>query len=570
MSQGTAASYDSLAAGPAGLHWVESVPDAGHSVVATWSPSAGTMLGEPPVGSRVHAYGGGAYAVAGADTWVVREPDGQVWHAGTGRRLTGSPYPHGGLTSGDGLLLGVRETATHDQLVAVDPAGGGEAVLTESPFLGAACLDGGRLAWTRWADGVMPWDASEVWTAEYGRDGLRDAVRVAGGPDESAVQPRWGPDGCLYFLSDRTGWWNLYRHRAGRTAPVAPMAAENAAAPWELDYADYTFLPGGRLAVTAQSGPAYRLVLVEADGAQRPVGLPYTHLKPYLATMGDRVALIGGSPVRTPEIALVATDGTGRVDVVRAGGRPAVDVTVPEVIRVGSGPGQVTALYYPARGAGPAPLIVRPHPGPTHHSAYRLDDDVQFFTGHGFAVADVDYRGSTGYGRAFRKALDGRWGIADVADCRAVAQHLLDTGRARPGAVFVSGASAGGYTALRAVCEDGPFALATARSAIVDPVRWTRTAPRFQRPHAAILAHPDAAVRPSRFTAPVLLVHGTDDPVAPVADVTALAAALAGRGLLQGLVELPGVGHYLTGPARAAALAAELAAYRSVLARAAS
>ncbi len=565
------ASYDGLTAGPAGLHWVESVPDAGHSVVATWSPSGGTVLGALPVGSRVHAYGGGAYAVTGAGTWIVHEADGQVRHAGSGRRLTSSPHPHGGLTTGDGLLLCVRETATHDQLVAVDPGGSGEAVLAEAPFLGAAHLAGGRLAWTRWADGTMPWDASEVWTAAYGPAGLHDAARVAGGPAESAVQPRWGPDGCLYFLSDRTGWWNLYRQRAGRIEPVAPMPAENAAAPWELDYANYTFLPGGRLALTAQHGPSHRLLLVGADGAVRPVELPYTQLKPCLATVGDRLALIGGSPVRAPEIALAATDGTGRVEVIRSGERPAADVAVPEVIRAGSGTEQVTALYYPPRGSGPAPLIVRAHPGPTHHSPYRLDAEVQFFTGHGFGVADVDYRGSTGYGRAFRKALDGRWGIADVADCRAVARHLLDTGRAQPGAVFVSGASAGGYTALRAVCEDGPFAMATARSAIVDPLRWTRTAPRFQRPHAAILAHPDAAVRPSRITAPVLLIHGTDDPVAPVADVTALAAALAGRRLLQGLVQLPGAGHYLTAPgARAAALAAELAAYRSVLNRAAS
>lgn len=558
--------YDSLAASPAGLHWVERVPTAGHDVVATWSPSGGTVLGSVPVGSAVHAYGGGAFAVTDRGTWVVHETDGQVWHAGSGRRLTASPFPYGGLTGGDGLLLGVRETAAHDQLVALDPAGSGEAVVTEAPFLGSACLDGGRLAWTRWAEGTMPWDGSEVWAAAYARGGLRDATRVAGGPGESAIQPRWGPDGWLYFCSDRTGWWNLYRWRAGRTEPVAPMPAENAAAPWELDYANHVQLPGGRLALTAQDGPVHRLLLVEADGAVRPVHLPYTHLKPYLAAVGHRVAVIGGSPVRGPEIALVATDGSDGVRVIRSGGPPPVDITPPEIVRVRSGDVQVTALYHPPRRSGPAPLIVRPHPGPTHHSAYRLDEEVQFFVHHGFGVAEVDYRGSTGYGRAFRKALDGRWGIADVADCRAVAQHLLDTGRARPGGVFISGASAGGYTALRAVCEDGPFALATARSAIVDPVRWTRTAPRFQRPHAAILAHPDAAVRPSRFTAPALLVHGVDDPVAPLADVAALAAGLAERHLLRGLVRLDGAGHYLTAPgARAAALAAELAAYRSVL-----
>lgn len=142
---------------------------------------------------------------------------------------------------------------------------------------------------------------------------------------------------------------------------------------------------------------------------------------------------------------------------------------------------------------------------------------------------------------------------------------MLATGRVLPGAVFISGASAGGYTALRAVCEDGPFCLAVARSAIVDPKRWTATVPRFQRPHAAILAHEDARVTPGRVRRPVLLIHGDRDDIAPIDDVTELAAALDGRKLLVGMLKLDGVGHYLSAPAAlAAALKAELDAYRSV------
>jgi len=414
----------------------------------------------------------------------------------------------------------------------------------------------------------MPWDSSEVWVADYAPGGgVGAAVRVAGGPDESAVQPQWAEDGSLYFLSDRTGWWNLYRWRDGRTEAVAPMEAECATAPWESGYANYVALPYGRIGMIVQRGPEHRLVVVERDRRNTSIELPYTSIKPFLAAAGDRIALVGASPTRAQEIALVATDGSGRVAVIRQGHGEAIAVSVPEVMRVRSGDAEVTALFYPpVGGARPAPLIVRPHAGPTYHSDLRLDGEVQFFTSRGFAVVDVDYRGSTGYGRAFRKALDGHWGRFDVEDCRNVAVHLLATGRALPGAVFISGASAGGYTALRTVCEDGPFCLAVARSAIVDPQRWTTTAPRFQRPHAAVLAHDGARVLPGRVRRPVLLIHGDRDEVAPIGDVTGLATALDERKLLAGMLTLEGVGHYVSAPAvLAVALEAELDAYRAVL-----
>ncbi|WP_326558908.1 alpha/beta hydrolase family protein [Micromonospora sp. NBC_01796] len=211
-------------------------------------------------------------------------------------------------------------------------------------------------------------------------------------------------------------------------------------------------------------------------------------------------------------------------------------------------------------------MIVRPHPGPTHQSNLRLDWEVQFFTSRGFAVVDVDYRGSTGYGREFRKALDGNWGRFDVEDCRTVALHLIENGSARRDAVFISGASAGGYTALRAVCEDGPFTLAVARSAIVDPERWTVTAPRFQRPHAAVLAGGDAKVAATKVLRPVLLIHGVEDPVAPIGDVSELADALDDRQLLVRMIRLDGIGHYLSDAATlSAALEAEVEAYLDVL-----
>ncbi len=179
---------------------------------------------------------------------------------------------------------------------------------------------------------------------------------------------------------------------------------------------------------------------------------------------------------------------------------------------------------------------------------------------------DVDYRGSTGYGRAFRQALNGRWGIDDVEDCRRVAEHLLAEGRTTTGQVFISGASAGGFTALCAVSTDGPFAAAVARSAIIDARRWTITAPRFQRAHAATLAHNEAVVRPAAIRRPVLLIHGAHDAVAPIGEAIALVASLRARGAVARLVTLDEVGHEMSVPDQTeTALDAELDLYQTIL-----
>jgi poly(3-hydroxybutyrate) depolymerase len=565
-------SYDWLTGVDGVLHWVESAPQTGRAVMVAWHPSEGSQtrtsgIVDASVGSGLHAYGGMPYA-------VPPEVEPVLVNASTGK-ISGGPvapseigHCYGDLAWCDGELLCVREGADGDELVAADLTAAAYRVLFATDgFFASPRGYRGRLAWVQWGKDVMPWDSSEVWIADYTPGGqIEKARRVAGGPGESAIQPQWGQDGDLYFLSDRTGWWNLYRWRAGRAEALAAMDAECATAPWESSYANYVLLPGGRVGMTVQRGPTHELVVVEPDGHVRPVGLPYTSIKPHLAAVHERIALIGSSPVRAQEIALVATDGSDRVEVARPGSDGG-QVSVPEVMRVESAGARLTMLFYPpAGGGGPAPVIVRPHAGPTYNSELRLDWEVQFFTSRGFAVAEVDYRGSTGYGRAFRKALDGHWGRLDVEDCRNAAVHLLAVGRALPGAVFISGASAGGYTALQAVCEDGPFVLAVARSAIVDAKRWMTTAPRFQQPHAAILAHDGARVAPERVRRPVLLIHGDEDAVAPIDDVLDLAEALDDRKLLVRMLKLDGIGHYVSTPAAlVAALEAELAAYRGVI-----
>lgn len=415
----------------------------------------------------------------------------------------------------------------------------------------------------------MPWDGCRLTVAQVtdGDGPVAGPTVVAGGVRESAVEPMWGPDGLLYFLSDRTGWWNLYRWDGTSVHPVAPMDADCAAAPWEGGYRSYAFLPDGTTALTVHDGFASELMLLHPDGRRTRPATGLTSLKPYLAAHRDRVAVIGASPRSTPGIHLLPARADADED---AGAGPAVSTpTLRTVQRPGRG---IRYLLHAPTGRtapGPVPLLVRAHPGPTDGVPLRLDWTVQFFTSRGFAVAEAAYRGSTGQGRAFRQALHGHWGDYDVQDCAAVAEDLLADGTADPRAVFISGASAGGYTALQAACHEGPFTAAVATSAITDPALWTKTAPRFQRPHAAALLGPAGAVRAERIALPVLLVHGTDDEVAPVADVVRLAGQLAAVGADHRTLFLPGTGHYLSAPhSRTAALEAEWDFYRDLMAAA--
>lgn len=592
VSQGLSAPHaiDELGLVGDAVLWVETrAEEGGVRTLVRWRAVDGCRDVTPAgfnVGSSIHAYGGGVWAASDLGTWCVRDgraifrigPSGSAHEIFAAQSGNGTTF--GDLTEAGGELLCIRETLgepdTGDSLVAIPLVGDAvQRVLTNAPagFLAAPRAVPGRLAWLQWDGDQMPWDASELWVADYEAGGtLGDKVMVAGGLDESVVQPGWGPGRNLYFVSDRTGWRNLYRWDGSQVQPVAPMAAECAAEPWELGYSSYAFLDDGRIVVAVQEGPRHWLAVIDLEGGVRRIDTPFTSLKPYVALRGASVAVIAASPTTAPEVRVFPVDpSAGPIEVLaitQARQLEGLAISVPDQLSVTSGGRQVKALLYPPTGAGPrwqAPLIVRAHPGPTASSALRLDWQVQFFTSRGFAVVDVDYAGSTGYGRAFRQSLYGRWGIDDVADCRAVALHLVAAGRATPQQMFIRGASAGGYTALKAVSGDTPFAAATAVSAIVDPGRWAQRAPRFQRPHAARLSSAAGPVRASAISRPVLLVHGKDDPVAPTDEIEALADGLRRRAVLHDLLILDDGGHQVAlAMDAAAALEAELALYRGV------
>jgi dipeptidyl aminopeptidase/acylaminoacyl peptidase len=593
-------SHEALTAADGRLYWIEERPEeGGRAVLVGWRDGARADVLPPwtDVRSRVNEYGGGAYAVHRGTVFFSDAGDHRVhrWDPGAPLRpLTPHPRQPGSLRyadlcplpSGCGLVA-VRERHGPDgirqDLVAIGADGEGEPRVL---FAGADFCssprpspDGRHLAWTTWDHPAMPWDATTLWLADVAADGgLLDPRPVAGGLGESIVQPSWSPDGALHLISDRSGWWNLHRWRDGRLDPLAPGPAEFAEPPWEFGYASYAFFPDGRIACVYRVEGVPRLgVLATGHGTVREVALPFRSFKPFVAVLGDRVAVLAATPSTTPAVALVDVDrGTVELltepDVLGPG-----LVSDPRPVRVTAADGAgVHGWFRPPHHpdvTGPPgelpPLVVRCHSGPTSQSRLRLDPAAASLTTRGFGVVDVDYAGSSGYGRAFRERLDGAWGVADVQDCLAVARALTAQGLADPRRIVLWGTSAGGFTSLSALAADPALAGAVGVFAITDLAAFARSTHRFQSGQVGRLAGPpprspgDLA---ARIAAPVLLVHGDRDPVVPLAQARELADALRERGIPAELLTLPGAGHGFARPEDATAVArAELTFYARVL-----
>ena len=615
-----ATAYDAVQATPNGVYWLETRPlEHGRTVLVRWTPSSGAVDALPDwfdVGSRVHEYGGGAYLATNQALFVVRRDDQRLYRMDLDQQhapwpITPAPQLPSGLryadlrvTSDRRLLICVREdhqtdpSAVRHQLVGAptDGSAAPSVFAAGHDFYAAPrpSPDGQQLAWLSWNRPQMPWDGTDLWIADLHPDGQLGLPRhVAGGPEESIVQPEWAPGGDLYFLSDRTGWWNLYRchppFQNGGVEPLAPQAAEFADPPWELDYSTYAILQDGRIACRyRQAGTDYLALLEPDSGHFDQLTVPYTAIKPYLRAAGQRLALIGATPTTNP--AVITLDPPN--------GQPTVLATTEDAGPIGSGhlsqaqpitfptsDGQTGhALYYPPTNPdaigptdAPPPLLVQAHPGPTSSATNRLELRTQFFTSRGYAVVNVNYAGSSGYGRAYRERLTGQWGILDVADCIHAARRLVALGRADVARLVIAGASAGGYTTLCALAFHEVFAAGTSYFGITDPETFRRQAPDFQAhqldrligpyPQAVDRYHARSPLHHAdHISRPVLLLHGLRDTVVPPTQAAAIATALQQRGIPHAYVTFPDEGHGLgTSTSIRNALEAELAFYTTAL-----
>lgn len=550
--------------------------------------------------TTVHEYGGRAWAADATGTVVTSNlADQRLWvvppGAGPVALTAETASPHHvrfaapALSPDGGWAVCVRERHMPEgivnDLVAV-PVGRGPA---------APCLlagghdfysfpewspDGRELAFVCWDHPDMPWDRTELHRADFVAGALEhDRVVVPRSAGESVLQPRFGPDGELCYASDRSGWWNLYRD--GR--PLAPMEAEFAVPPWVFGDSSYVFLADGTLVATWEAAGRGYLGVV-TDGRALPLDLPYTHfadLAPAGAAASDGVLAVAAGPCVSPGLVRVTLEGD--VEVLWQNPHPGLDptqVSVGRRLSFPTGQGEEAhAVFYPPHNpefCGPEgerpPLLVTSHGGPTSGARTVLNLSVQYWTTRGFAVVDVDYRGSTGYGRSFRRALDGRWGDADVEDCANAADWVTAQGWADPARVVVRGSSASGLTALVALARYRTFAGATVLYAVTDLSLFAAVTHKFESRYLDRLVPQDQMGARSpvnladRVSAPVLFVQGLDDTVVPPEHGRAMVASLRLAGVGALLIEVEGEGHgFHLASTRARALEAELAFYGQVL-----
>jgi dipeptidyl aminopeptidase/acylaminoacyl peptidase len=574
------------------VYWIEGRPlEGGRQVVCRARPGAKPDDLVPEgfnARTRVHEYGGGAYALAGDTLFFSNFTDQRLYRLDPGaegpRPITPEPpapaahrYADACPTPDGRHLVCVRERhedgAVHNELVMLpaDGAGvGGQPVVLAAgrDFYASPQVspDGRRLAWLEWDHPNMPWDGTELKLAGLAADGLAgDPVTVAGGAEESVFQPAWSPDGFLHLVSDRTGWWNLYRAGPAGLEPLCPAEEEFGHPQWVFGLSTYAFLPGGRIASIHGRGPMLRLGILGPDGALTDLELPFTTFyPPQLRAAGDRLACLAGGPTRASAVVLI-DPASGGAEVLRSSEDRELDpgyLSPPEPIEFPTAGGRTAhALYYPPANRdfqGPAgerpPLVVASHGGPTSGIVSELRVGFQFFTSRGIAVVDVDYGGSSGYGRAYRKRLDGRWGVVDVQDCVAAARHLADRGDVDPARLAIRGGSAGGYTTLCALTFTDEFAAGASYYGVADAAALARDTHKFEARYLDRLIGPwpeaEALYRersPIHFTdrlsCPVILLQGLEDEVVPPAQAEMMAAALDAKGIPYAYLPFEGEQH---------------------------
>jgi dipeptidyl aminopeptidase/acylaminoacyl peptidase len=536
--------------------------------------------------TRVHEYGGGAVLAADGRVWFSHFADNRVYRidrSGAPGEDGSAPVPvsEGGvlrwadfvLDRVHARLIGVREDHSAGGAYPVNTlctlgADGTQLVLDDGyDFYSSPRLspDGKQLAWLCWDHPRMPWEGTELWLADVAADGtLANGRLIAGGPAEAIVQPEWSPGGTLYFVSDRSGWWNLHRYEHGVVHPVCPREAEFGLPHWVFGQAMYGFRSDGEIVCAYIEGGVSVLARLDVrSGALTPIDTPYQEIRD-LRVSGDTIAFLGGAPTIATEVARIDL-ATGRREVLARSIEQLPDVgylSVPQTISYPSANGRTShAFYYPPTNADYEPLpgelpplMVIGHGGPTGMASSTLKLATQFWTSRGIAVLDVNYGGSTGFGRAYRDLLKEQWGVVDVEDCVAGARYLADQGLADRERLVIRGGSAGGLTTLCALAFHDVFKAGASYYGVSDLKGLDADSHKFESHYNEYLIAPkeraDAVYaqrspinHTDKLRRPMIFFQGLDDKVVPPPQSEVMVEALRARGVPVAYLTLEGEGH---------------------------
>jgi dipeptidyl aminopeptidase/acylaminoacyl peptidase len=599
--------------------WSEGRPaEGGRTQLVRRRPDGSTTELLAPEGNArtaVHEYGGAGWWVRDGVTWFTDWTDQRLYRLASGASapepITPEPaapradrYADGELDPDAATIVCVRErhagpaaTDVRNEIVRLDANRLSEPeVLVSGPdFVAAPRLhpNGVTLAWLQWNHPSMPWDDVELRTRNLvtGEETL-----VAGGPAESVSEPRWYPDGSLWFLSDRSDWWNLYRWRPGSDIEArVRFDAEIGVPAWTLGSARYAVLDDGRVVVARRRAGVDGLAVRDTDGRTSDLDLPFTVISTVRAAASGSVVLVAGTPTSEPGVYRVDLDGSSgpAVTVLRPPRDLGVDpgyLSAPEAISFPSAapdgaPRTAHGLFYPP--ANPdreglpgelPPLLVVIHGGPTAAAVPVLSTAVQYWTSRGFAVVDVNYGGSTGYGRGYREQLYGQWGVVDVADCLAAAGWLADRGRVDRDRLCIRGGSAGGFTTLAALARpDTAFAAGADHYGVADLTALAADTHKFESRYLDRLVGPYPEERElylerspiqhvERFDRPLIVLQGAEDAIVPPNQSEKIVNALRDRGVPVAYLLFDGEQHgFRRSENIRRALDAELSFYAQVL-----
>jgi dipeptidyl aminopeptidase/acylaminoacyl peptidase len=566
------------------LYWLEMRPGEGGRTVLCRRLPDGTIEEPAPapfdLGSRVHEYGGGAYRASGGLVVFSERKTNQIWiiEPGAAPRQIATPdgcrYADFEFDLERRRVIAIREdhrdrppTDPKAAIVALplDPHGE-EVVLYEGPdFLSSPRLSplGDKLAFIAWDHPDMPWDRTRLivgTVTDAGALDVGDPVAGAGAP-EAIVQPAWSPDGILHFSSDRSGWWNIYAHRNGAVEAIAPVEAEIGGPHWVFRQSFFAFLPDGRIAASMVRDGIKTAVVTE-DGKIVPLALGQVQECPQ--ALGQGLAFVATPPDEPPSLRITPRILEPTPTIVRTAApavQPRGSISLGQPITFPTEGGEAHGFWYPPRNeaaeAPPSelpPLVVLSHGGPTSMTTNGFSLAVQYWTTRGFGVVDVNYGGSTGYGRAYRRRLDGQWGVVDVADCIAAARFLASRGLVDPARLAIRGGSAGGFTTLAALTSSAVFKAGASLYGVADLMLLAKETHKFESRYLDRLVGPLPESRAlyderspishlDRLACPIIFFQGVEDKTVPPSQAECMVAAMRVRHLPVAHYAFEGEGH---------------------------